>query len=142
MIKSKRVYDEANITDGDRVLVERSWPRGIRRSTTNIDYWIKDAGPSEELKRWYLHNPGRWAEFKERYKRELQDGRAIKKLAACIADKDPVTLLYMGSDKRRNIAAVLIEVLNSKVGKELLAKLSPYSHDHNGGIIAQAQQLT
>ncbi len=124
MIKLKRVYEHADITDGDRVLVERSWPRGIRRSTTNIDYWIRDLGPSEELKRWFLHNPSQWAEFKARYKKELLEGKALKKLISYIGDKDPVTLLYMSHDARHNDAAVLIEVLDSRLAKQIMA--------HNG----------
>ncbi len=126
MIKLKRVYDKADITDGDRVLVERSWPRGIRRSTTNIDYWIRDLGPSQELKRWFLHNPTQWAEFKVRYRRELLEGKALKKLIGYIGDKDPVTLLYMSHDPKHNDAAVLLEVLNSKVAREMIANNGHY----------------
>lgn len=117
MIKLKRVYDKADITDGDRVLVERSWPRGIRRSTTNIDYWIKEAGPSQELKRWFIHNPNKWSEFKARYKRELEEGKAMRKLVEYVRERDPVTLLYMAHDARRNDAAVILEVLNSRLRK-------------------------
>jgi uncharacterized protein YeaO (DUF488 family) len=115
MIKLKWVYDHADVTDGERILAERSWPRGIRRSTTNIDFWIKDAGPSLELRRWYIHNPSKWNSFKARYRRELADGKALRKLAFYVMDKDPVTLLYICKDAKRSSAAVLVELLRAKV---------------------------
>lgn len=115
MIRLKWVYDKADVTDGDRILAERSWPRGIRRSTTNIDYWIKDAGPSQELKRWYIHNPGKWNSFRARYRKELADGRALRKLAFYVMDKDPVTLLHISKDAKHSSAAVLVELLTAKV---------------------------
>ncbi|MEM4839894.1 MAG: DUF488 family protein, partial [Candidatus Micrarchaeaceae archaeon] len=90
MIKVKRVYDKADITDGDRILVDRLWPRGIRRSTPNIDVWIKDVAPSDELRKWFAHDPAKWKAFKEKYKKELSSNKALDKLIEYINSKDTV----------------------------------------------------
>lgn len=115
MIKVKRVYDRADITDGERVLVERSWPRGIRRSTTNIDFWLKEIGPSDDLRRWFGRNPDKWALFKIRYRRELESGKALDRLAEHLVDKDPVTLLYLSHDPSHNAAKVLVSILGTRI---------------------------
>lgn len=118
MIKVKRVYDKADITDGDRILVDRLWPRGIRRSTPNIDIWIKDVAPSDELRKWFAHDPAKWKVFKERYKKELASNKALDKLIDYINSKDTVTFLYSTKDTEHNNAQVLLEVVNERLKKE------------------------
>ena len=118
MIKVKRVYDKADITDGDRILVDRLWPRGIRRSTPNIDVWIKDVAPSDELRKWFAHDPAKWKAFKEKYKKELSSNKALDKLIEYINSKDTVTFLYSTKDTEHNNAQVLLEVVNERLRKE------------------------
>ena len=118
MIKIKRVYDKADITDGDRILVDRLWPRGIRRSTPNIDVWIKDVAPSDELRKWFAHDPAKWAAFREKYKKELVSSKALNKLVDYIKSKDTVTFLYSTKDVEHNNAMVLLEVVNERLKKE------------------------
>ena len=118
MIKIKRVYDKADITDGDRILVDRLWPRGIRRSTPNIDVWIKDVAPSDELRKWFAHDPAKWTAFREKYKKELVSSKALNKLVDYIKSKDTVTFLYSTKDVEHNNAMVLLEVVNERLKKE------------------------
>ncbi|MGH7507572.1 MAG: DUF488 domain-containing protein, partial [Longimicrobiales bacterium] len=76
IIKLKRVYDEPHPSDGMRVLVDRLWPRGVRRQALAHDLWLKEVAPSTELRRWFGHDPERWPEFRRRYQRELSENRA------------------------------------------------------------------
>ncbi len=115
MIKLKRVYDKVDIMDGERILVDRMWPRGIRKSTSNIDLWLKNIGPSHELRKWFGHQPSRFKMFSIRYKKELRDNRTVDKLLAIIDEEDPVTLLYSSSDTKYNNAVVLLSFLKAKL---------------------------
>ena len=115
MIQLKRVYDKIDVRDGERILVDRMWPRGIRRSTSNIDIWVKNVAPSTDLRKWFSHDPKKWRRFKERYKKELAANRALDKLINIILSADPVTLLYSTRDTRHNNAVVLLEVVKSKL---------------------------
>ena len=71
-IQLKRAYDPPEETDGERLLVDRLWPRGLRKDAARLSAWLKDLAPSEELRRWFAHDPSRWLEFQERYRAELQ----------------------------------------------------------------------
>ena len=115
MIKLKRVYDKVDITDGERILVDRMWPRGIRKSTSNIDLWLKNIGPSHDLRKWFGHQPSRFKMFSIRYKKELRDNRTVDKLLAIMDEEDPVTLLYSSSDTKYNNAVVLLSFLKAKL---------------------------
>ncbi len=117
MMQLKRVYDKAEIRDGTRILVDRLWPRGIRRSTATIDLWMKDVAPSKELRKWYLHEPSRWPEFRKRYLMELRENRAFLKLIDIALTTDPLTLLYSSRDTKRNNAVVLFSLLNQRLKK-------------------------
>jgi uncharacterized protein YeaO (DUF488 family) len=117
MIRLKRVYEKAEVTDGVRVLVDRLWPRGVRRSTPNIDIWMRDVAPTDELRKWFSHDPKKWVSFKKRYRRELKEGKAFEELAEFCVRNDPVTLLYATSDTKRNNAVVLISELDREVKK-------------------------
>ena len=121
MVKLKRVYERINVTDGERILVDRLWPRGIRRSTSNIDIWVKNVAPSDELRKWYAHDPKKWMRFKSKYKKELKDNRALDKLAQIVENADPVTLLFSSKDIKHNNAVVLLEVLKKKMKRQLFS---------------------
>jgi uncharacterized protein YeaO (DUF488 family) len=118
MIKLKRIYDRPEITDGLRVLVDRLWPRGVRRSTANVDIWIKEVGPSDELRKWFAHEQEKFPEFKKRYARELKDNRGFNKLLALTMANETVTLLFSASDTQHNNAVVLWGALQHALLKE------------------------
>lgn len=107
MIQLKRVYEPAEPGDGWRVLVERLWPRGVRRADLQMDEWAKDAAPSTDLRRWFGHDPAKWERFQERYREELDaNPEAWRPLIAATA-RGPVTLLYSSHDGEHNNAVVL-----------------------------------
>ena len=118
MIKIKRVYEKIDVRDGERVLVDRMWPRGIRRSTSHIDIWIKNIGPSAELRKWYSHDPKKWVRFRERYLAELKENRAMNKLMQIVMNADPVTFVYSSRDEKRNNAVVLAGVVNRILARQ------------------------
>ena len=130
MIILKRVYQKPDIRDGERILVDRLWPRGIRRSTLNIDYWAKDVGPSTELRKWFAHDPAKWNSFVAKYRRELEGSKALQKLLNRIADRDEVTFLYSSKDEQHNNAVVLKEFIEEKL-KELKKKRIPEKTSKN-----------
>jgi uncharacterized protein YeaO (DUF488 family) len=113
-IKLKRVYEPASPADGTRILVDRLWPRGLRKEDAAIDHWCKDLAPSTALRQWFGHKPERWAEFRKRYKSELaQHPEALVEVRG-LARKGPITLLFAAHDELRNNAAVVHELLRAK----------------------------
>ena len=118
MIRAKRVYDPLEPGDGDRFLVDRLWPRGVKRESLRASAWLKDAAPSDELRRWFGHDPARWEEFRRRYFAEL-DGRpeAWQSILGA-ARKGTVTLLYSARDTAHNNAVALKEYLERKPAVE------------------------
>lgn len=118
MIKLKRVYDKAEITDGLRILIDRLWPRGVRRSTTNIDLWLKEVGPSDELRKWYAHEPSRFKMFTIRYNKELRSNRAFSDLVNIARTNDTITLLFSASNRDQNNAVVLLAALKEALKKK------------------------
>lgn len=113
----KRVYDAPSPEDGRRILVDRLWPRGLKREQARIDDWIKDLAPSHDLRKWFAHDPTRWASFTQKYKQELQSDDlarvALSKLRD-IALSETVTLVYAAKDEDHNNAVVLQHVLSAK----------------------------
>ena len=112
-IRVRRVYDEPTPADGARVLVDRVWPRGLRKDAARLDDWAKDAAPSTELRTWYGHDPARFAEFRRRYVAELGTApgqAALARLRALVAT-GPVTLLTATRDIDISQAAVLADLL-------------------------------
>jgi uncharacterized protein YeaO (DUF488 family) len=105
----KRAYEFASPRDGYRVLVERLWPRGVRKAELKLDAWLKDIAPSGELRRWFGHDPSRFNEFAARYRRELRRIPAAEELAALRRrlSQGPVTLVYAAHDEEHNGAVVL-----------------------------------
>lgn len=113
-IRCKRVYEPPEPSDGLRVLVDRLWPRGLRRESAQIDVWARDLAPSDELRKWFGHDPSRFAEFRRRYRAELRK-RRDDDLAGIVkeAGERSLSLLYAARDHEHNNAVVLAEVLRS-----------------------------
>jgi uncharacterized protein YeaO (DUF488 family) len=110
-IRLARVHDPQAQPPGRRFLVERLWPRGVRRDDLHLDGWPKDVAPSTELRRWFGHDPQRWAEFRRRYLAELESSpEAVRPLLEAASAGD-VTLLYSARDREHNSAVVLHEHL-------------------------------
>ena len=107
MMKIKRVYDPLKRGDGERILVDRLWPRGLSRQAAAIDRWMKDLGPSDELRRWFGHDPGRWREFRHRYPAELRIQRDTLEAIGRKATRGAVTLLFGAREPEHNQAVVL-----------------------------------
>ncbi|HEX7711306.1 MAG TPA: DUF488 domain-containing protein [Sphingomonadaceae bacterium] len=106
----KRIYEPPKRGDGARVLVDRVWPRGVSKDEAELDLWLKEIAPSTELRKWFGHDPERFAEFRKRYRDELKDkDEAIAELAK-LRPKN-VTLLYSAHDEQHNQAVVLAEYL-------------------------------
>jgi uncharacterized protein YeaO (DUF488 family) len=115
-VRLKRVYEPPSPEDGVRVLVDRLWPRGLRKADAAVDRWMKDIAPSTELRQWFGHAPERWQEFRHRYARELrQHASAIDELRE-LARHDTVTLVFGARDEEHNDAVVLREILLRPLG--------------------------
>jgi len=109
-VRLKRAYEPAGSGDGQRVLVDRLWPRGVSKDEAKIDAWLKDVAPSTALRKWFGHKPARWSEFRRRYGEELKANPAMDSLRQIIA-KGPTTLIYGAKDTQHNQAVVLAEHL-------------------------------
>jgi uncharacterized protein YeaO (DUF488 family) len=114
MIKLKRVYEPAEPDDGMRVLVERLWPRGVRREALHLDAWLKEVAPSDSLRRWFNHDPVRWAEFQKRYAAELDGNRPAWLAILEAAERGTVTLLFSAHDVEHNNAVALRAYVKAK----------------------------
>lgn len=123
-IRIKRAYEEAAADDGYRVLIDRLWPRGIRKEALIIDAWAKDLAPSADLRKWFQHDPDRWSEFRRRYREELQDEPARSLLADLKrrARSGTVTLVFGARDATHSNAEALLELLREAGGKRASAK--------------------
>ncbi len=113
-IQTKRAYDAPSASDGTRYLVDRVWPRGKKREDLEIKDWVKDVAPSNELRKWFGHDPARWEEFRQRYYKELDENKDAWKPLLDAAKHGPVTLVYGAKDTEHNQAAALKEYLEKK----------------------------
>ncbi|WP_174614991.1 DUF488 domain-containing protein [Virgibacillus ihumii] len=115
-VQIKRIYDDANQDDGIRVLVDRVWPRGMSKEKANLDHWMKEIGPSSDLRKWFGHDPEKFADFKKKYKDELSSGTQqdeLSKLKDVTKENNKnVTLLFSAKDEKHNQAVVLKEILD------------------------------
>jgi uncharacterized protein YeaO (DUF488 family) len=110
----KRAYEEPSEADGRRVLVERLWPRGLNKEKAALDLWLKDLAPSTELRSWFGHDPRKWAEFRKRYRAELEDkGDVITTLREKLKE-GPVTFIFAAKDEEHNSAIALKEYLEQR----------------------------
>ena len=110
-VQLKRAYDPPSPEDGTRILVDRLWPRGVRKADADIDMWMKDVAPSTQLRRWFGHDPARWDEFQRRYKAELASNAPLLKELRGMAREKRLTLVYSAHDELHNQAVVLRDVL-------------------------------
>ena len=111
MIKLKRAYEKPAKDDGERILVERLWPRGVTRAQAKLDLWLKEIAPSTELRKWFGHDPDRWIEFRQRYRKELKQKADQIKLLRRKAREGTITLIYAARDEAHNGALVLKQFL-------------------------------
>ena len=110
-VRLKRAYEPAEPADGFRILIDRLWPRGVSRRQAKLDEWNRELAPSTELRRWFGHDPERFAEFRRRYVDELRDQRSALAALRARARRGPLTLVYGAKDSEHNDAVVLAEVL-------------------------------
>lgn len=110
----KRVYEEPKEADGMRILVDRLWPRGLTKEKAKVSLWLKDVAPSNELRKWFGHDPNKWTEFQARYKAELKVHAEELAQLKQEAKKGPVTLLFGAHDAEHNQAVVLEKMLRGK----------------------------
>jgi uncharacterized protein YeaO (DUF488 family) len=115
VLKLKRAYDPPARDDGRRYLVERLWPRGITKAALPLDGWLKDAGPSTELRKWFGHDPEKWSEFRVKYFRELDSRPEAWLPLLAAARRGTVTLVYSSHDTTHNNAVALAEYLTAKL---------------------------
>ncbi len=115
MVSVKRVYEPAQPEDGRRFLVERLWPRGVKKENLRVEAWLKDVAPSPELRQWFSHDPAKWNEFRRRYFAELEaSAEAVQPLLEA-ARHSKVTLIYSSHDEQHNNAVALKEFLDRKL---------------------------
>jgi len=110
-LRIKRVYDDPAPSDGYRILVDRLWPRGVGKDDAALDEWMRDVAPSADLRRWFGHDPARFAEFAERYRAELSGSPALEELRRRRREHDVVTLVYGAKDAEHNQAVVLRDLV-------------------------------
>ena len=115
MIKTKRTYDKPQAEDGFRILVDRIWPRGLKKTDVKMDLWQKDIAPSSSLRKWFNHDESKWNEFKNRYYQELQNKKESIGLLLEKAEKETITLLYSSKEDKYNNAIALKEYLEAKL---------------------------
>ncbi|HJS50876.1 MAG TPA: DUF488 domain-containing protein [Pyrinomonadaceae bacterium] len=110
-VKVKRVYERPAEDDGNRILVDRLWPRGLSKEKAGVDLWLKDIAPSTELRKWFGHDPQKWKGFRGRYETELKSKDELVEMLKAKAGKGTITLLYAARDEKHNEALVLKKVL-------------------------------
>lgn len=115
-IRLKRAYEEPGKQDGQRILVDRLWPRGVKKEALALDEWMKDVAPSTELREWFHADPSQWEEFEKRYLAELKRNKAAMHLLER-AKSGRVTLVYGARDEQRNHALILKQFLESRSGE-------------------------
>ena len=110
-IKIKRIYEPYDMLDGYRVLVDRLWPRGIKKESAGIDVWLKEVAPSTELRKWFDHDAKKWKDFIKKYEAELKLTGDFADLVALAKKHKTVTLLYSAKDEEHNQAVALAQFI-------------------------------
>ncbi|HET9784210.1 MAG TPA: DUF488 domain-containing protein [Terriglobales bacterium] len=119
MIQLKRAYDGAAAGDGRRILVERLWPRGVKKTDLPLDAWMKEVAPSTELRQWFSHDPAKWPEFQKRYTAELRaHAAALQPLLEAAGRRGKLTLIYSSHDEEHNNAVVLQHYLEERLKRK------------------------
>jgi uncharacterized protein YeaO (DUF488 family) len=112
LIRTKRVYEDHSPDDGFRILVDRLWPRGVSKDDAKIDLWLKEISPSDNLRKWFSHDPKKWKGFISKYKEELKKKKdLLYKIKKIEKEKKTITLLYSARDEEHNNVVVLNQVL-------------------------------
>ena len=125
MIQIKRVYEPPAKEDGARFLVERLWPRGMKKEALQMDLWCKDAAPSDDLRHWFSHDPAKWKEFQRRYRAQLRENHEACRPLLDAAKQGNITLLYSAHDTKHNNAIVLKTYLEERLSGK---KSRPTTH--------------
>lgn len=110
-IKMKRVYEQPDKKDGERILVDRLWPRGLTKEKASVDLWLKEIAPSTELRKWFAHDPNKWKSFRGRYETEIRHNDDLIKVLKQKAREGTITLIYGARDEKHNEALVLKQFL-------------------------------
>ena len=110
-IKIKRVYEQPDKKDGERILVDRLWPRGLTKEKASLDLWLKEIAPSTELRKWFAHDPNKWKSFRGRYETEIRHNDDLIKVLKQKARQGTITLIYGARDEKHNEALVLKQFL-------------------------------
>lgn len=112
MIRIKRIYEASSNDDGYRILVDRLWPRGLSKDKSKVDLWLEEIAPSDELRKWFAHDPRKWQVFREKYEHELKDkSELMMKIRQIEVERKIVTLLYSAKDEKHNNGMVLRNAL-------------------------------
>ena len=133
MIRLKRVYDPSSRADGTRILVERLWPRGMKKAELALDGWNKAVAPSAELRRWFGHRVDRWEEFRRRYRAELRANPGAWERILELGRRGTVTLLYSAHDTLHNGAVVLRDYLSERANRARSARVAREAREVQGG---------
>jgi len=112
-IHIKRIYEPFADTDGYRILVDRLWPRGVKKENAHVDKWMKDVAPSTNLRKWFDHDAEKWDEFCLKYHSELKGSAAVNELMACLKEHKQVTLLYAAKSEKYNHALALQQFMKN-----------------------------
>lgn len=113
-IKIKRAYEPVAKADGYRVLIDRLWPRGVKKEEAQVDEWLKEVAPSATLRKWFGHDPEKWAQFKKKYHTELKDSEALEQLRSLAKEHKTLTLVYAAKDEEHNNAVVLQDIIDGR----------------------------
>jgi uncharacterized protein YeaO (DUF488 family) len=114
VIQLKRAYEQGSLEDGKRILVERLWPRGLKKEKAKIDVWLKDVAPSTELRKWYSHDPAKWLKFKQRYWKELESKKTILSSLNQETKQEKVTFIFSSKEEKLNNAVALKEYIETE----------------------------
>lgn len=114
-VQIKRIYEPPEPGDGFRILIDRIWPRGMKKEAAAIDVWMKEVSPSADLRKWFNHEPGKWSAFSKAYKAELRKSTALNELIRDIEKHKKVTLLYSAKNEQYNQAVALQQFINERI---------------------------
>ena len=113
MIKIKRIYEKYSTDDGFRVLIDRLWPRGISKANAHVDLWFKEIAPTNQLRKWFSHDPKKWDVFKKKYKEELKENKIlVDKIKWLEKEHGTITLVFSAKDEQHNNAVALGKILD------------------------------
>jgi uncharacterized protein YeaO (DUF488 family) len=116
-VRLKRAYEPASAEDGTRILIDRLWPRGVKKADAAIDQWVKEIAPSTALRKWFGHDPDRWTEFRRRYADEVHEHREAFERLRALARQGPITLIFSARDEVHNDAVALRNLLLGRPAK-------------------------